>query len=251
MRTPRIAAGIGAARAPSVRVMPEIVTASLVLDPRFYGPPSTANGGYAFGELVDGPAEVTLVSPPPLRIPLDVGFNDGLPAALLAGGDYHHLADLARFAEASTAAYQDGGWWSRSPTTPRRSLMWTRRRTHRRRIAAAVVAALVVPVAAPAAAVAVPADQQYPRPVSQTSGPTTSDSTQLAPKAGDTKVDSPGASRAPQYDQPRTIQIVRPERTIVRDTDTVLPIALSGAALLVALGLAGTQLVRARSLRLS
>ena len=77
------------------------------------------------------------------------------------------------------------------------------------------------------------------RPVSQTSGPTTSDSAQLAPKAGDTKVDSPGASRAPQYDQPRTIQVVRPERTIVRDTDTVLPIALSGAALLVALGLGG------------
>ena len=118
--------------------------------------------------------------------------------------------------------------------------MRTRRSPHRRRIAAAVAAALVVPVAGPAAALAVPADLQYPRPVSQTSGP-----------AGDTKVDSPGASRAPRYDQPRTIQILRPERTIVRDTDPLLPIALSGAALLVALGLAGTQLVRARSLRLS
>ena len=68
--------------------------------------------------------------------------------------------------------------------------------------------------------------------------------------AGDTKFDSPGASRAPQYDPPRTIQVVRPERTIVRDTNEVLPIALSGAALLVALGLAGTALVRVRSLRL-
>ena len=116
--------------------------------------------------------------------------------------------------------------------------MRTRRRMHRRRIAAAVVAALVVPVAGPAAALAVPADLQYPRSVT-------------APKAGDTKVDSPGASRAPQYEQPRTIQIVQPQRTIVRDTDPVLPIALSGAALLVALGLAGTQLVRRRSLRLS
>ena len=59
--------------------MPEIATASLVLDPRFNGPPSTANGGYAcgaFGELVDGPAEVTLMSPPPLATPLDVGFHD-------------------------------------------------------------------------------------------------------------------------------------------------------------------------------
>ena len=144
--------------------------------------------------------------------------------------------------------------------------MKTRRRTHRRRILAAVLAALVVPVV-PAAALAVPADTQYPRPVAQTSGPTPSDATQPAgkvgdtpaefgqpvapaPKVGDSKSDSPGASRAPQYDAPRTIQVVRPERTIVRDTDEVLPIALSGAALLVALGLAGTALIRVRSLRL-
>ena len=143
--------------------------------------------------------------------------------------------------------------------------MKTRRRTHRRRIIAAVLAALVVPVV-PAAALAVPADTQYPRPVAQTSGPTPSDSPNPAakvgdtpaefgqpvapaPKVGDTKSDSPGASRAPQYDVPRTIEVVRPERTIVRDTDPVLPIALSGAALLVALGLAGTALIRVRSLR--
>ena len=43
---------------------------------------------------------------------------------------------------------------------------------------------------------------------------------------------------------------MRPERTIVRETNAVLPIALSGAALLVALGLAGTALIRVRSLRL-
>jgi hypothetical protein len=49
----------------------------LVLDPRFNGPPLTANGGYAsgaIGELVDGPAEVTLLRPPPLGEPLDVDF---------------------------------------------------------------------------------------------------------------------------------------------------------------------------------
>ena len=67
---------------------------------------------------------------------------------------------------------------------------------------------------------------------------------------GDTKFDSPGASRAPLYDEPKTVQVVQPERTIVRDTDPLLPIALSAAALLVALGLAGTQLVRSRSLHL-
>ena len=144
--------------------------------------------------------------------------------------------------------------------------MKTCRRTHRRRIVAAVLAVLVVP-AVPAAALGVPADTQYPRPVAQTSGPTPSDSTKPAlkigdtpaefgqlvapaPTVGDTKSDSPGASRAPQYEAPRTIQVVRRERTIVRDTDEVLPIALSGAALLVALGLAGTALIRVRSLRL-
>ena len=59
--------------------MLEIASASLVLDPRFNGPPSTANGGYAcgaVGELVDGPAEVSLLSPPPLGIPLDVSFYE-------------------------------------------------------------------------------------------------------------------------------------------------------------------------------
>jgi hypothetical protein len=61
--------------------MLEIATASLRLDPRFNGPPGTANGGYAcgaVGELVDGPAEVSLRMPPPLGLPLDVSFlEDG------------------------------------------------------------------------------------------------------------------------------------------------------------------------------
>jgi hypothetical protein len=57
-----------------------------------------------------------------------------------------------------------------------------------------------------------------------------------APKAGDTPVDHPGASRAPDYTAPTTIQVVRPERTIVRDVDEAFPVVLSSAALLVALG---------------
>jgi hypothetical protein len=57
-----------------------------------------------------------------------------------------------------------------------------------------------------------------------------------APKVGDTPVDHPGASRAPEYTAPTTIQVVRPERTIVRDVDEALPVVLSSAALLVALG---------------
>ena len=142
--------------------------------------------------------------------------------------------------------------------------MRTHRRIHRRRVVAAVLAAIVVPIAGAPSALAVPADAQYPRPVPATSGQTPSD---LAPKvgdtpadfgqpvaparsAGDTKFDSPGASGAPQYEPARTITVVRPERTIVREADAVLPIALSGAALLVALGLAGTALILVRSLRL-
>ena len=103
--------------------------------------------------------------------------------------------------------------------------MRTRRRSHHRRIAAAVVAALVIPVSGPAAALAVPADLQYLRPVTES---TPLDPSPPAPTVGDTKLDSPSASRAPQYDEPRTVQVVRPERTIVRDTDPVLPIALAG-----------------------
>jgi len=71
--------------------MSEIAIASLILDARFNGPPSTANGGYAcgaFGELVDGPAEVSLLAPPPLGTPLDVSFH--------AEGEVevHHAGDL-------------------------------------------------------------------------------------------------------------------------------------------------------------
>lgn len=128
--------------------------------------------------------------------------------------------------------------------------MRTRRSTQRRRLVAAVLAALIVPIGSGAtSAHAVPAGVQYERPA----GDTPSEFGQTvatASKPGDTKFDSPGASRAPQYDAPRTIELVRPERTIVRDTDPLLPIALSGAALLVALGLAGTALVRTRSPRL-
>ncbi|MEA2317146.1 MAG: hypothetical protein QOD44_1335 [Solirubrobacteraceae bacterium] len=53
---------------------------TLVLEPRFNGPPGSANGGYAcgaIGELVDGPAEVTLRLPPPLDAPLAVDYLPG------------------------------------------------------------------------------------------------------------------------------------------------------------------------------
>src|SRR4029077_20072653 len=45
----------------------------VTIDPRFRGPPDSANGGYAcamLAQFVEGPAEVTLRRPPPLGRPL-------------------------------------------------------------------------------------------------------------------------------------------------------------------------------------
>ena len=64
-----------------------------------------------------------------------------------------------------------------------------------------------------------------------------------ATKVGDTPADFPGASRAPDV-APPTIQVIRPERTVVRDVNEVLPLALSGAALLIVLMGAAFVLVR-------
>ena len=71
----------------------------------------------------------------------------------------------------------------------------------------------------------------------------------LAAPRGDTPVDFPGASRAPEYQPPATIQVVHPERTVVRDVDQVLPLVLSGAALLLALFGVGVVMIRTRSTR--
>ena len=66
-----------------------------------------------------------------------------------------------------------------------------------------------------------------------------------AARIGDTPADFPGASGAPDV-PPTTIQVVRPERTVVRDVNEALPIALSGAALLIVLMGAAFVLVRVR-----
>ncbi|MGE5405104.1 MAG: hypothetical protein ACM3PP_09195 [Candidatus Saccharibacteria bacterium] len=47
----------------------------IIIEPRFCGPPDSGNGGYTCGRLasfVEGPAEVTLLKPPPLAKPLTV-----------------------------------------------------------------------------------------------------------------------------------------------------------------------------------
>jgi hypothetical protein len=47
-------------------------------------------------------------------------------------------------------------------------------------------------------------------------------------------------------DEPSVIEVVRPERTIVRDADQALPLILSGTALVLALAGVGFTLVRTR-----
>ena len=59
----------------------------IVIDPRFNGPPDSANGGYTCGLLaasIDGPAEVTLRRPPPLDRALRI-HRDGARSLLLDG----------------------------------------------------------------------------------------------------------------------------------------------------------------------
>jgi hypothetical protein len=107
-----------------------------------------------------------------------------------------------------------------------------RRRTRR---LAALALAVCAALAAPAGAV--PGDHQGP--ASTRIGDTPADFARPvapAPRTGDTPIDHPGASRAPEYTAPTTVQVVRPERTIVRDVDEVVPVVLSSAALLVAIG---------------
>jgi hypothetical protein len=65
-------------------------------------------------------------------------------------------------------------------------------------------------------------------------------------RGGDTKADAPGIGEAPAV--PTTIEVVRPERTIVRDVDEALPLILSGTALLLVLGGIAFTLVYARPL---
>ena len=63
-------------------------------------------------------------------------------------------------------------------------------------------------------------------------------------RGGDNPADHPGMSRA--QPTPTTVEVVQPERTIVRDVNEALPIALAGAALLLVLAAFAGTLVRGR-----
>jgi hypothetical protein len=74
------------------------MTITITIDPRFNGPPNSANGGYACGRLAaftPQPAEVTLRRPVPIGVPLRVERHEG-QATL------HHEEEL--IAEARAAA---------------------------------------------------------------------------------------------------------------------------------------------------
>ena len=121
----------------------------------------------------------------------------------------------------------------------------------RRVVLIAIAAALCLALAGSGSALATPSGDtkaDYPGTAPAVKfGDTPADYAQPTPpatKIGDTPVDDPGASRAPHYDPPPIITVNRPERTIVRDADELLPMMLAGAALLIALAGLATALVR-------
>jgi hypothetical protein len=128
-----------------------------------------------------------------------------------------------------------------------------RHRRHIRRVALVLgCCALIAPSSAFAQKIGdTPADFAKPVTPAPKIGDTPADfaPVALAAPRGDTPVDFPGASRAPQYQPPATIQVVHPERTVVRDVDQVLPLVLSGAALLLALFGVGVVMTRTRGTR--
>lgn len=71
------------------------MTTTVTIPSRFNGPPASAHGGYSaglVGTAIGGPAEVTLLAPPPLETPLTV--TRGPDGAELRDGD-HVIATAA------------------------------------------------------------------------------------------------------------------------------------------------------------
>ena len=122
-----------------------------------------------------------------------------------------------------------------------------------RRLVAATLATLCIPLSASAPALARPADSFVPdtatSAVQQKVGDTPADFGKSAvvpsPKVGDTPVNYPGARRAPESRPTPPVQIVRPTRTVVRESSPALPIILAGLALMIAL-VAGVQMLAQR-----
>jgi len=114
----------------------------------------------------------------------------------------------------------------------------------RRALAAIVVAACL---AIPASAFAMPySPPSTTRSDAAQSGGDAGNGAPSRPIVGDDIMSHPGMPEFPNYDPPTTIEVIRPERTIVRDVDQALPLILSSTALLLVLTGLGVTLVRAR-----
>jgi hypothetical protein len=146
--------------------------------------------------------------------------------------------DLPRLNSRHTHAVQPPG--ISSSVIPQEVAM--RFRHHHRLATAALALAACAALAAPVAA---EPGSDYPQPSAAKIGDTPADFGQpvAAPARGDTPVDHPGSSRAVAWQEPATIEVVRPERTIVRDVDELLPLVFSSAALVIVLGGAGFLLL--------
>src|SRR5579871_5760089 len=90
---------------------------SVMIEPRFCGPPKSANGGYVCGlvaNYIEGCAEVTLMAPPPLGQRLDIVLGEAgvelrKEETVLAKGRGVHLdipeIPIVPFAEAEDAVH--------------------------------------------------------------------------------------------------------------------------------------------------
>jgi hypothetical protein len=137
--------------------------------------------------------------------------------------------------------------------------MSSHRRRRTRRLRRLALGLITIALLVPAGAIAVPTDnsgaqarqdQAYVRGVASLTPEEIAAAyglgTPSPPKVGDTPADFPGASRAPEYETPTTTQVIRPERTIVREANQALPVALSSLALFIAIAMAGFVVVRTR-----
>jgi hypothetical protein len=78
-----------------------MLSETVIISPKFCGPPVSANGGYTAGllaGLVGGPCEVTLRAPPPLEVPLDLALSPTGGAVL--------RQDATLIAEAESRAFE-------------------------------------------------------------------------------------------------------------------------------------------------
>jgi hypothetical protein len=103
-----------------------------------------------------------------------------------------------------------------------------------RRLLAPAVACVVAAAVVASPATAIPVDANAARSAALQEA--------LIPKQGDTPVDHPGASRSPATAAASTAAAVGRQRTVVREGEQTLPIALAAVALALSIGGLGVAL---------